>query len=56
MFDSVKEKYSYLAREPWEGIYVRALAYSVTDTASSEDQNNRHLVLKSLIAFGDDAQ
>ena len=52
LYEDVRKNYTGLAKEPWEGIYVRALAYSVSDTTDSpEHQGN--LVVKRLIAMGD---
>jgi hypothetical protein len=52
IYDSLRQNYVKLASEPWEGIYVRALAYSVSDTADTSGQR-ANLVVKTLIAMGD---
>lgn len=52
LHDDVRKNYTSLAREPWEGIYVRALAYSISDTTDSPRQHGQ-LVVKTLIAMGD---
>jgi len=52
MYEAVKEQYKNLAREPWEGIYVRALAYSVSDSTDEVSQRGA-LVVKKLIVMGD---
>lgn len=52
MYDLVKDTYADLAKEPWEGIYIRALAYSVADTADDSGMRN-NLVMKKLITMGD---
>ena len=44
--DSIKIKYRKIATENYEGVYLKALAYSVVDTSS---QSNRSLVVKRLI-------
>src|SRR5258706_2699929 len=45
--DSIKIKYIELATETGEGIYLKALAYSISDTTSSE--SNRSLVIKRML-------
>jgi hypothetical protein len=52
-YEALRENYVKLAREPWEGIYVRALAYSVSDTTDNPGQH-ANLVVKALVAMGDD--
>jgi hypothetical protein len=52
VYGVLKEKYKHLASEPWEGIYVRALAYSVTDSTNEASQHGA-LVVKKLIAMGE---
>ncbi len=44
--DSVKIKYIELATEMHEGIYLKALAYSIADTTS---ESNKSLVIKHLL-------
>ena len=52
VYEDVRKNYTGLAKEPWEGIYVRALAYSVSDTASTPERRG-NLVVKRLIAMGE---
>lgn len=49
-YDQLKELYTRLAREKYEGIYLKALAYSVSDTIPDEQA----LVIKRLAAVGND--
>ncbi len=51
-FDEVTQKYKELAKEKFEGIYLKALAYSVADTTSPIGQ--RALVIKRALAMGND--
>jgi hypothetical protein len=52
LYSDVRKNYTDLAKEPWEGIYVRALAYSVSDTTDGREHHG-NLVVKKLIAMGD---
>ncbi|MGC3944620.1 MAG: hypothetical protein QM762_08885 [Chryseolinea sp.] len=52
LYTAIEEKYVGLSTEPWEGIYVRALAYSVTDSMDTTGLRS-NLVVKKLIAMGD---
>lgn len=49
-YDQLKELYNRLAREKYEGIYVKALAYAVSDTIAGEQA----LVIKRLASVGND--
>lgn len=49
MFAALQQKYVALATEPWEGIYIRALAYSVSDSAVSAPRGA--LVVKKVVAM-----
>jgi len=50
-YGTIEERYNYLASEPWEGIYIRALAYSIPDTTDASGRASS-LVVKKLIAMG----
>jgi hypothetical protein len=47
-YDEVKTKYEELVKEKFEGIYVRALAYSTPDAVSG-----KAIVIKRIIVIGD---
>lgn len=49
-YDQLRELYNRLAREKYEGIYLKGLAYSVSDTIPGEQA----LVIKRLAAVGND--
>lgn len=53
-FDELKSAYRALAKEKNEGMYLKALAYSVLDTTSR--QGNRALVVKRIQAVGKDPE
>jgi hypothetical protein len=48
LYDSVNSTYKQLAKQPYEGIYLRALAYSVADTTAMGEDTDR-LVVKKII-------
>lgn len=50
--DSLKSGYKQLAKEKFEGVYLKALAYSVLDTASSKRETT--LVVKRIFNMGND--
>ena len=50
-FDKLRVQYKQLAKEKYEGIYVRALAYSVCDTTS---RSGNSLVIKRIKNLGKD--
>jgi hypothetical protein len=51
-FQELKEKYRQTAKEKYEGIYLKALAYSVADTIP--DSERRLLVIKWIKDFNND--
>lgn len=51
-YNRVKRDYSKIATEPNEGIYLRALAYAISDTSSISGQRDDRLVLKQVIKIG----
>lgn len=51
-FDELKALYKQMAKEKYEGIYVKALAYSVLDTTSRRGENA--LVVKRILSAGKD--
>jgi len=53
-FDKLKAMYNQHAMEKYEGIYLRALAYSVLDTASQREKNA--LVIKRIKDVGNDPE
>ncbi|MEJ1237252.1 hypothetical protein WBG78_03925 [Chryseolinea sp. T2] len=50
LYNAIEENYVGLASEPWEGIYIRALAYSVPDS-TDESGESHNLVMKKVIAM-----
>ncbi len=51
-FNEVKEMHSKLAKEKYEGIYLKALAYSVLDTSATKGE--RSLAVKRILSFNQD--
>jgi len=51
-FNDLRTKYKQFARVKYEGIYLKALAYSVMDTTSQGGENA--LVIKRILNFGND--
>jgi hypothetical protein len=51
-FGELKSTYKKLAKEEFEGVYLKALAYSVLDTASSKRETS--LVVKRIFKMGND--
>jgi hypothetical protein len=52
VYRDLEDKYVDLAKETWEGIYMRAVAYSVADPSDTSGQH-RNLVVKKLVTMGD---
>ena len=50
-YDKLKLKYSQLAKDPNEGIYLRALAYTLVGDSLPEKSS---LTIKRIVAFGDE--
>jgi hypothetical protein len=51
-FDEMKRQYFQKASQPFEGVYVKALTYSVSDSTSLNEQGA--LVLKRIADIGND--
>ncbi len=51
-FEELTSTYKELAKEEFEGIYVKGLAYSVSDTSSRNGETS--LVVKRIFNMGDD--
>jgi hypothetical protein len=52
-FDDLKTKYKKMTKEKYEGLYLKALAYSVTDNSSPTEKS---LVIKRVKAIGKDPE
>lgn len=51
-YDSLQVAYEQMAREQFEGIYLKALAYSVLDSASIS--TSKSLVIKRILTIRND--
>lgn len=51
-FDEITTMYKKLAKERYEGIYLKGLGYTVLDTTSKRGENA--LVIKRILNFGND--
>ena len=51
-FNELTVAYNKLAKEKYEGIYLKALAYSVLDSTSMRDKDV--LVIKRILSLGND--
>ena len=51
-FEKLKSTYKELAKEEFEGVYLKALAYSVSDTSPSKRETS--LVVKRIFNMGND--
>jgi hypothetical protein len=52
-FDDLKSTYKKMTKEKYEGLYLKALAYSVTDNSSPTEKS---LVIKRVKAIGNDPE
>jgi hypothetical protein len=52
-FDDLKSIYKKMTKEKYEGLYLKALAYSVTDNSSPTEKS---LVIKRVKAIGKDPE
>lgn len=50
-YDSLEVKYKQMTTENYEGLYLKALAYSISDSTAS---NGKALVIKRIKALGND--
>lgn len=51
-FEELKSKYKEVAEEKFQGIYLKALAYSIVDTVMFEEK--KALVIKRILDFNED--